>query len=43
MTGDRLVKKLTADNPDMFEIAKAIVRRLRDFCVPIDFDYNPEL
>ena len=36
--GDALVSKLTADNPQLREIAEAIVRRIRDMCEPIDFD-----
>lgn len=40
LVSDRLVRKLAGDNPDQIEIAQAIIRRLRDFCEPIDFDFN---
>ena len=36
--GEALVRKLAGDNPQLREVAEAIVRRIRDMCEPIDFD-----
>jgi len=43
MAGPALVEKLTSDNSELRPTAEAIVRRLRDHCHPIDFDYYPKL
>ena len=37
MVGDKLVEKLAGDNPAMRETAEAIVRRIREFCEPVNF------
>jgi len=36
--GEALVKKLTGDNKQLEETARAIVRRIRDMCRAVDFD-----
>jgi len=36
--GDALVQRMTAGNPQLREVAEAIVRRIREMCQPVDFD-----
>lgn len=38
MPAGRLIEKWSADNPEGRETAEAIVGRLREFCVPVDFN-----
>lgn len=40
LTGDSLIDKWTGKDEGMRDIAEAIVRRLREFCEPINFDYH---
>jgi hypothetical protein len=40
MPGVQLIEKLAGDNPDLRLTAEAILRRLREFCHSIDFDYR---
>ena len=37
MTGDDLLRKLAGDDPDLRPTAEAIVRRISDFCHPVEF------
>ena len=37
MTGDDLLRKLAGDDPDLRPTAEAIVRRIAEFCHPIEF------
>lgn len=37
MTGDDLLRKLAGDDPDLRPTAEAIVRRIADFCHPVEF------
>jgi DNA replication protein DnaC len=37
MTGDDLLRKLAGDDPDLRPTAEAIVRRIAEFCHPVEF------
>ena len=43
LAGDELIEKYVSKHPDLQTTAEAIVRRIRDFCVTVDFDHIAEV
>ena len=42
IAGEELTDKLSFNHPELRSTAEAIVRRIRDYCVAVDFEFNPD-